>query len=152
MRMTRLELPFGPSHLSVEVPTPRLMGVFGPRQEGGAGDESAILRSALDNPVGSRRLRDIAAPGLPPLLDGAGHGLPSAPDPLVGFDALLEVGLVLYGVAEVEVMLVPVLQHVCRIEAVGLEQRPLGLDLALGHAAVQVCADVVGSGGGALSA
>jgi len=56
--VTRLQLPFGHSDLSVQVPTANLLGVFVP-QEGAQArgadpfDEDALLRETLAHPIGA---------------------------------------------------------------------------------------------------
>ena len=61
--MTTVHLPFGKSRVSVEVPGERLLGVFTPREVAEAHDEAALVHAALDGPVGSPRLREMARPG-----------------------------------------------------------------------------------------
>jgi len=66
--VTRLQLPFGHSDLSVQVPTANLLRVFVP-QEGAQArgadpfNEDALLRETLAHPIGAPRLRDLARPG-----------------------------------------------------------------------------------------
>ncbi len=63
MEAARLSLPFGRTELSVEVPAPNLLGVFLPQEEEAAGDEQAILRRALEHPIGTPQLRALARGG-----------------------------------------------------------------------------------------
>ncbi|GAB4410904.1 MAG: nickel-dependent lactate racemase [Anaerolineales bacterium] len=63
-RTTSVELPFGRGSVSVEIPSGNLIGIFAPRELGQAAvDEAAAVRRALDNPVGTLRLRDLARRG-----------------------------------------------------------------------------------------
>jgi len=62
MNGTTLRLPFGYSKISVQVPTHSLLGVFTPRENVGAFDETTILREALAHPIGTPCLRDLAQP------------------------------------------------------------------------------------------
>ncbi len=63
MNVTELELGFGHSTLSVQVPIPNLLGVFRPQESVEVSDEGALLRGALAHPIASSRLRDLARPG-----------------------------------------------------------------------------------------
>lgn len=67
-------------------------------------------------------------------------------DALVALYALLEVGFLGEALGEVEVALVLLRQQVPRVEAVGVEERALRLDLGIGDAAEEVRSDVVGLG------
>lgn len=53
----------GSKKLSVELDDSRVMGVLLPAAAGNAPDEAAEIQNALDNPIGSARLRDLAKPG-----------------------------------------------------------------------------------------
>lgn len=55
-------LPFGRSQVSVEIPKPNLVGIFEPYQVEEQVDESALICEALENPIGTPRLRDLARP------------------------------------------------------------------------------------------
>jgi nickel-dependent lactate racemase len=61
--MAELELPYGRGVLKARVPDANLQGVLLPKQGAVAADEVALLREALDNPIGTARLRDMARPG-----------------------------------------------------------------------------------------
>ncbi|MDE2705463.1 MAG: lactate racemase domain-containing protein, partial [Gemmatimonadota bacterium] len=64
MAATQIELPFGDSHLQVDVPSERLLGVVLPRAEqGGDGAERTLVRDALARPVGTPTLRSLVRPG-----------------------------------------------------------------------------------------
>jgi len=63
MSVTELELGFGHSTVSAQVPTLNLLGVFTPRESVEVLDETTLLRDALAHPVGTPRLRDLARPG-----------------------------------------------------------------------------------------
>ncbi len=61
---TTVELPFGHGSVSAEIPSENLIGVFSPRSlRQAAGDEGDLIRRALENPIGSPRLRDLARRG-----------------------------------------------------------------------------------------
>ncbi len=99
MAATQIELPFGDSHLQVDVSSECLLGVVLPRAEqGGDGAEQTLVRDALARPVGTPALRNLVRPGqqvaivvsdmtrpcpterlLPPVLDElAAAGVPDA--------------------------------------------------------------------------
>jgi nickel-dependent lactate racemase len=63
MNVTELELGFGHSTLSVQVPIPNLVGAFRPQESVEVSDEDTLLRGALARPIASSRLRDLARPG-----------------------------------------------------------------------------------------
>jgi nickel-dependent lactate racemase len=63
MSVARLQLPFGPSLVGVQMPAALLLGVLTPRESARAFDEHMLLREALAHPVGTPRLRDLARPG-----------------------------------------------------------------------------------------
>ena len=64
MAATQIELPFGDSQLRVDVSSERLLGVVLPRAEqGGDGEEHALVRDALARPVGTPTLRTLVRPG-----------------------------------------------------------------------------------------
>jgi len=62
--MSLVELPFGRGSLSARIPSGNLIGVFPPRDLGPATvDEGGLVRQALENPIGTPRLRDLARRG-----------------------------------------------------------------------------------------
>lgn len=61
--ITTLQLPFGRSHVSLEVRASNLIGVFGPHHVEQSEAESTLLRRALEHPIGTPHLRDIARSG-----------------------------------------------------------------------------------------
>ena len=63
MNVTELELGFGHSIVSAQVPTLNLLGVLAPQESVEVLDESTLLRDALAHPVGTPRLRDLAKAG-----------------------------------------------------------------------------------------
>ena len=64
MNVTELELGFGHSTVSVQVPISNLLGVFAPQRSTQVpDDEDTLLRGALAHPIASSRLRDLARPG-----------------------------------------------------------------------------------------
>lgn len=63
MNLTTLALPFGDSELSVEVPSSNLVGVFVSQEGIAEVNEAALLRQALDDPIGSARLDELARSG-----------------------------------------------------------------------------------------
>lgn len=60
---TTVRLPFGRSYVLVEIPAANLLGVFGPQEVAESHDEMALLRDALEHPLGTPRLRDLAHRG-----------------------------------------------------------------------------------------
>jgi nickel-dependent lactate racemase len=65
---TTLQLPFGHSELSVQLPAGNLLGVVAPLDEAHASGTPALegiaaVRAALAHPIGTLRLRDLARPG-----------------------------------------------------------------------------------------
>jgi len=63
MSVATLQLPFGHSKVSVQLPAPNLLGVFLPHDITEEFDEAARLREALAHPIGTPCLRDLARPG-----------------------------------------------------------------------------------------
>jgi lactate racemase len=63
MEMTTVHVPYGHQVLDVAVPTANLQTVLLPVRQAEPGDEQALLRAALAQPIGSPRLRDLARPG-----------------------------------------------------------------------------------------
>lgn len=62
--MTSVQLPYGHTHLTVEIHEANLLGVITPKTASqGLQDEDALLREALLHPIGSPRLRHLAHPG-----------------------------------------------------------------------------------------
>jgi len=58
-----IEIPFGHSRLSVRLPASRLLSVLEPRGGDVVPDEAMVIRDALENPIGTPRLRDMARSG-----------------------------------------------------------------------------------------
>jgi nickel-dependent lactate racemase len=63
MSAITLELPFGRSTASVQVPENNLQAILSPRPGPQTLDEATLLREALAQPVGAPRLRDLAQRG-----------------------------------------------------------------------------------------
>ncbi|NLL36021.1 MAG: nickel-dependent lactate racemase [Fretibacterium sp.] len=61
--MSRYEMKFDQGELSVEVPGEDLLGILRSREVPCAKTEEEAVRSALENPIGTPRLRDIVKPG-----------------------------------------------------------------------------------------
>jgi nickel-dependent lactate racemase len=61
--MIELELPYGRGALKARVPDANLQGVLLPKQSAAPPDEAVLLREALDNPIGTARLRELVQPG-----------------------------------------------------------------------------------------
>jgi nickel-dependent lactate racemase len=61
--MTTLNLLYGDRPVQVSLPDANLLGVLEPRRPGQPPDESALVRKALAEPIGTPRLRDLAQPG-----------------------------------------------------------------------------------------
>ena len=60
---TTLQLAYGRSRVSATMPASGLLGVFAPLESAGPVDEVAVVREALDHPIGSPPLRDLVVPG-----------------------------------------------------------------------------------------
>ena len=58
--MTEIKLPYGKTHLSVNVPEKNLVGIFESELPAAAADQSAEVNRALDNPIGSKPLEELA--------------------------------------------------------------------------------------------
>ncbi|MFP4344733.1 MAG: nickel-dependent lactate racemase [Anaerolineales bacterium] len=63
MTYTKVSLPYGHGSLPVEIPTGRLLGSFSPEARAVTDDEESLLREALEAPIGTPRLRDLAHAG-----------------------------------------------------------------------------------------
>ncbi len=63
METTTFSLNYGDSNLTVQVPSANLMGVLQPPLAGEKGDEQALIRSALANPIDSPPLCELVRPG-----------------------------------------------------------------------------------------
>jgi nickel-dependent lactate racemase len=61
--MATVELPYGHRQIGVEIPDARLLAVLEPRHPGRPPDEGALLRRAIDRPIGRPRLCELAQPG-----------------------------------------------------------------------------------------
>jgi nickel-dependent lactate racemase len=55
---------YGKEMREVFIPTKNLIGLISVKPQAGAADEPAILRAALNNPIASRRLCQLAKPGM----------------------------------------------------------------------------------------
>ncbi|HTX43906.1 MAG TPA: nickel-dependent lactate racemase [Methanocella sp.] len=62
--MTIIDLKYGRDHFEVDVPDENLAGTILPNELTGVEDEQAEIRRALENPIGSPRLRDKAKRGM----------------------------------------------------------------------------------------
>jgi len=60
---TTLRLPVGHSYVSVRAPNSSLVGVFEPDRAEECHDEAFSVRGALEHPIGTPRLRELAQPG-----------------------------------------------------------------------------------------
>lgn len=58
-----IDIPFGRGAIQAEVAAECLLGIFDAREEGEPEDEGLLLRRAMENPIGSPRLRRLARPG-----------------------------------------------------------------------------------------
>ena len=58
--MVDVWLPYGKSDVCVRIPARNLLGSIEPRQVAGAEDVKAEIKRALNNPIGSKRLSEIA--------------------------------------------------------------------------------------------
>ncbi len=62
--MTKIALKYGKGQFEVEVPEKNLAGVIMPKEMSGVHDEQAEIRRALDNPIGSPKLREKVKSGM----------------------------------------------------------------------------------------
>ncbi|MCD1294233.1 transcriptional regulator [Methanocella sp. CWC-04] len=62
--MAIIELKYGKGHFHVEVPDKNLVKVITPEELGGVKNELAEIKNALENPIGSSRLREKLKPGM----------------------------------------------------------------------------------------
>ncbi|CAJ36964.1 nickel-dependent lactate racemase [Methanocella arvoryzae] len=62
--MTIISLKYGKGHFDVDVPEENLAGIILPEELAGVPDEVAEIRRALENPIGSQRLREKVKPGM----------------------------------------------------------------------------------------
>ncbi len=60
---TTVELPFGHGRVTARIPSENLIGVFHPRALGEAVDQAEAVQRALEHPIGSPRLRELARRG-----------------------------------------------------------------------------------------
>jgi nickel-dependent lactate racemase len=60
--MVDVWLPYGKSDVCVRIPARNLLGSIEPKQVAGAADVDAEIESALNEPIGSKRLSEIAQP------------------------------------------------------------------------------------------
>ncbi len=63
MEFTRIFLPYGESQVSFEVPSNNLLGIFYPKAVVDKINEDRTLRRAMENPIGSPRLREMVKRG-----------------------------------------------------------------------------------------
>jgi nickel-dependent lactate racemase len=61
--MVEIWLPYGRTEVVARVPSENLLGVVEAEERRGVGDPGAEILRALDNPIGSRRLEEVADPG-----------------------------------------------------------------------------------------
>ncbi|MGI6037010.1 MAG: nickel-dependent lactate racemase [Limnochordia bacterium] len=60
-----VHLPYGPTEtIPLEIPDGNLIGVLEPPEVEGADDEGALIRQALDNPIGTEKLEAMVRPGM----------------------------------------------------------------------------------------
>ncbi len=63
MASAQICVPYGHAELHGQVPEASYLGTFLPQEEKAVADEQAVLRQALENPIGTVRLRQLARPG-----------------------------------------------------------------------------------------
>jgi len=61
--MVEVWLPYGETQVPVRIPDETMLRLVEPREKPGAQDPKAEILRALENPIGTKRLRDIAKPG-----------------------------------------------------------------------------------------
>jgi nickel-dependent lactate racemase len=57
----KYRIPYGDDFIEVEVPEERVVAVIEPKKVDGVGDEDAEIERALENPIGSKRLEELAS-------------------------------------------------------------------------------------------
>ncbi|AFD00297.1 hypothetical protein Mtc_1545 [Methanocella conradii HZ254] len=62
--MSIIDLKYGKGHFEVDVPDKNLANIILPNELSGVADEQAEIRRALENPIGSARLRDKVRKGM----------------------------------------------------------------------------------------
>ncbi len=62
--MTKIALKYGKGQFEIDVPEKNLAGIILPNELSGVHDEQAEIRRALDNPIGSQKLREKVKPGM----------------------------------------------------------------------------------------
>lgn len=62
--MTTVDLKYGKGHFTVDVPEKNLAGIILPNELTGVSDEQAEIRRALENPIGSPKLREKVKTGM----------------------------------------------------------------------------------------
>jgi nickel-dependent lactate racemase len=60
--MTAIDIPYGAGTLTVTIPEKNLAGTLFPREPSETGNEEQLIRNALQNPAGSRRITEIVGP------------------------------------------------------------------------------------------
>ncbi|MDX1814285.1 MAG: lactate racemase domain-containing protein, partial [Candidatus Bathyarchaeia archaeon] len=60
--MVDVWLPYGKSDVCVRIPARNFLGAIEPKQVPGAADANAEIKRALEEPIGSKRLSEIAQP------------------------------------------------------------------------------------------
>ena len=60
--MVDVWLPYGKTHVCVRVPARNLLGTIEPKEQPGAPNATAEVERALQNPIGTKRLSEIAKP------------------------------------------------------------------------------------------
>jgi nickel-dependent lactate racemase len=63
MSDAQISVPYGHSQLQGRVPQASFLGSFLPQEEAAVADEQELLRQALENPIGTPRLRELARAG-----------------------------------------------------------------------------------------
>lgn len=63
MASAQISVPYGHTELSAQLPESAYLGAFLPREEEVGAEEQELLRQALENPIGTVRLRALAKPG-----------------------------------------------------------------------------------------
>ncbi|MGD9091960.1 MAG: lactate racemase domain-containing protein, partial [Anaerolineales bacterium] len=61
MDLVSVQLAYGHKQFTIEVPEVNLLGVFNPKSLDESVNERAEIRRALESPIGTARLRDLAS-------------------------------------------------------------------------------------------
>jgi nickel-dependent lactate racemase len=61
--MTTIQLPYGQNVVSLDIPTDHVSEIIHPQPVPASENQLGVVKEAFENPIGSRRLRDVVKPG-----------------------------------------------------------------------------------------